>query len=512
MSNEQINQIINRLGELGESGQALIPGFLASDNKSQYIRDLAPRLEMISKYTDKYSNVEDFIGDRSTRLSRFYKDLDGKKPSKARMYSFISNNPDISEQDVNEWFDKTNEFKEYEIERRTKEADKLRRQLEVEGKYIDINNPEEAKARNWDWKRNLLASDYEKQRYIDNPESALIGYDAPALGEAKETRKEAIADLGTGIAGEVADVGTLFLPFPYNIIANTTIGPAIRASRDIAHNVTDSPYKDEDWLGERANEALFNASTAALANARKLARIANVTSAPGKVSQALETNILERDLNKTLSEIDKSKLFVSNDNEWVKMVRDLPESPLKQELLGTISETKGVDLVKARDIMKAYRRDLDPQTYELWKQANAKGGLGAITRAKPTGKGGQLIQALYTNPPPTTFLEQKLSSTPFKDLSKGQKLGYGGLKLVSAINKGNIGSAGLETFRNYNNKDNVEIVDTPERRAQFNTQKEIMKQRYGEYWKNYGKAFAPKKIPGDPLYEAYVEVTGDTLD
>lgn len=509
MSNEEMEELYNKLSEIDAD---LASGLLTATDKYKYLRDIEPSLEGNSDYTDIYSNLEDFIGDRNTRLSKFYNELKGKKPSTARMNSFLDKNADISAKDVNDWFDKTNAFKEYEIERRTKEANKLRRKLEVEGKYTDINNPEEAKARNWGWKRNMLASDYEKQRYIDNPESALFGYDAPTLGKAKETRTGSIADLSTGVAGQVADVGTLFLPFPYNIIANTTVGPLIRTGRDVAHNLTDSPYQDEDWMSDRFKDAAFNATTAGLANARKLAKLAKVTSAPGKVSQALETNVLERDLNKTLSEIDKSKLFVSNDNEWVKMVRDLPESPLKQELLGTISETKGVNVVKARDIMKAYRRDLDPQTYALWKQANAKGGLGAINRAKPSGKGGQLIQALYTNPPPTTFLEQKLSSTPFKDLSKGQKLAYVGLKLVDAINKGNIGSVGLETIRNYNNKDNVEIVDTPERRAQFNTQKEIMKQRYGEYWKNYGKAFAPKKIPGDPLYEAYVEVTGDTLD
>lgn len=512
MSNEQINQIINRLGELGESGQALIPGFLSADDKVKYIRDLAPRLEMISKFTDNYSNVEDFIGDRNTRLSKFYKDLDGKKPSKARMNSFLDKNPDISEQDVNDWIDKTNYWKEYEEDVRNKEADRTRRKLEVESKYVNINDPEDSDKRNWPWWRNVLASDYEKQRYIDNPEAALFGEDAPALGKAKETRTGAIADLSAGVAGQAADVGTLFLPFPANIIANTLAGPAIRTGRDIAHIQTDSPYQDEDWYADRWKDAAFNATTAGFANARKLARLAKSTSAPGRVSQLYEINRLEPQLNKTLTEAQKSKLLVSNTNDWVNMVKELPESPMKSELMATIDPIKGVDVVKARDIMKAYGRDLDPQTYEIWKQANAQGGLGAITKAKPTGKGGQLIQAFYTQPAPRSFLKDKLMTTPFDKLTKGEKIGYGALKAVDMFNTGNTGSIGLETLRNYTNKDNVKQVETPESRAQFIAEKETMKKLHGQDWLSFGRAFAPKKKPGDPAYEAYVEVTGDTLD
>lgn len=512
MSNEQIKQIINRLGELGESGQYLIPGFLASDNKDQYIRDLAPTLEMISKYTDKYSNVEDFIGDRNTRLSKFYKDLDGKKPSKARMYSFVSKNPDISEQDVNAWFDKTNYWKDYEEGLTKKEADRTRRKLEVEGKYTNINDPEDSNKRNWGWLRNLLASDYERKRYIDNPETALIGEDAPAIGEAKETRTGAIADMGAGVAGQAADVGTLFLPFPANIIANTLAGPAIRTGRDIAHIKSDSPYQDEDWYADRWKDAAFNATTAGFANARKLARLAKSTTAPGRISQLYEINQLEPQLKNALNEAQKSKLLVSNTNEWVNMVKGLPESPLKSELMSTIDPIKGVNVSKARDIMKAYTRDLDPQTYEIWKQANNKGGLGAISNAKPSSKGGKLIQTFYTNPEPRSFLREKLMATPFDKLSKGEKIGYGALKAVDMINTGNLGSIGLEVGRSYNNKDNVKQVETPESIAKFNAEKETMKKLHSQDWLTFGRAFAPKKKPGDPAYEAYVEVTGDTLD
>lgn len=512
MSNEQINQIINRLGELGEYGQALIPGFLSADNKVQYIRDLEPTLEMISKYTDNYSNVEDFIGDRNTRLSKFYKELDGKQPSKARMQSFLDKNSDISAKDVNEWFDKTNYWKEYEEDLTKKEADRTRRKLEVEGKYTNINDPKDSDKRNWGWLRNMLASDYEKQRYINNPEEALIGEDAPALGEAKETRTGAIADLGTGVAGQVADVGTLFLPFPYNIIANTVTGPLIRTGRDVAHNVTDSPYQDEDWYSDRWKDAAFNATTVGFANASKLARLANTTTAPGKISRLYEINQLEPQLKNTLNEAQKSKLLVSNTNGWVNMVKDLPESPLKSELMSTIDPFKGVNVSEARDIMKAYIRDLDPHTYEIWKQANAKGGLGAIYKAKPSSTVGKLVQAFYTYPEPRSFLKDKLMATPFNELSKGEKIGYGILKGVDMVNKGNTGSVGLESFRNYNNKDKVELVETPESREQFIAEKETMKKLHGQDWLNFGRAFAPKKKPGDPAYEAYVEVTGDTLD
>lgn len=509
MSNEEMEELYDKLSKVDSD---LVSGLLSAPDKYKYLRDIEPSLEGNSNYTDIYANLDDFIGDRSTRLSKFYNELKGKKPSKARMNSFLDKNRDISEQDVNSWFDKTNYWKEYEEDVRNKEADRTRRKLEVEGKYTNINDPEDSNKRNWNWWRNLLASDYEKQRYIDNPETALIGEDAPALGEAKETRSGAIADLGAGIAGQAADVGTLFLPFPYNIIANSVAGPVIRAGRDVAHIKTDSPYQDEDWYSDRWKDAAFNATTVGFANARKLARLAKSTSAPGKISQLYEINKLEPQLNKTLTKITESKVPVSGNTDWVNMVKELPESPMKSELMATIDPIKGVDVVKARDIIKAYGRDLDPQTYELWKQANAQGGLGAITKAKPTGKGGQLIQALYTQPAPRSFLKDKLMTTPFDKLTKGEKIGYGALKAVDMINTGNVGSIGIEGFRNYTNKDNVKQVETPESRAQFIAEKETMKKLHGQDWLNFGRAFAPKKKPGDPAYEAYVEVTGDTLD
>lgn len=482
--------------------------------KDQYkwLREAVPTLEDYSEYTNNYEDLADLIGDSNTALAKFYDKQKGKIPSDERMNSFISKHPGITKDQIKDWFNKTNYWKEYEEGITKKEADRTRRKQEVEGKYTNINDPKDSDNRNWGWIRNLLASDYEKQRYIDNPEEALIGEDAPSLGKAKETRTGAIADMGAGVAGQVADVGTLFLPFPYNIMANTVVGPAIRTSRDVAHNVTDSPYQDKDWISDRWKDAAFNATTAGFANARKLARLAKTTTAPGRASQLYEINKLEPQLKATLDKANQSKMLVSNTNEWVNMVKDLPESPLKNELMSTIDPIKGVDVKKARDIMKAYGRDLDPQTYEYWKQANAQGGLGAITNAKPTSKGGQLIQAIYTNPEPRDFLKQKLMSTPFNELSKGEKFGYVVLKASDIINKGNIGSSAIETGRNYFNNDNVEIVETPEQRAQFIADKETMKKLHAQDWLNFGRAFAPKKKPGDPAYEAYVEVTGDTLD
>lgn len=509
MSDEQLERIAEALNNID---QELTEQFINAKDKYKWLRDMSPALEGYTDFTDNFKNIEDFIGDRNTRLMNFYKDQKGNKPTEARMQSFLDKNSDISAKDVNDWFDKTNYWKGYEEDLRKKEADRTRREQEVEGKYTNINDPEDSNRRNWGWLRNLLASDYERKRYIDNPETALIGEDAPAIGEAKETRTGAIADMGAGAAGQAADVGTLFLPFPANIIANTLAGPAIRTGRDIAHIKSDSPYQDKDWYADRWKDAAFNATTAGFANARKLARLAKSTTAPGRISQLYEINQLEPQLKNALNEAQKSKLLVSNTNEWVNMVKGLPESPLKNELMATIDPIKGVNVSKARDIMKAYTRDLDPQTYEIWKQANDKGGLGAISNAKPSSKGGKLIQTFYTNPEPRSFLREKLMATPFDKLSKGEKIGYGTLKAVDMINTGNLGSIGLEVGRSYNNKDNVKQVETPETIAKFNAEKETMKKLHGQDWLTFGRAFAPKKKPGDPAYEAYVEVTGDTLD
>jgi hypothetical protein len=148
MSDEQLERIAEALDNID---QELTNQFINAKDKYKWLRDMAPTLEGYTDFTDNFKNIEDFIGDRNTRLMNFYKDQNGNKPTEARMQSFLDKNSDISAKDVNDWFDKTNYWKEYEEGITKKEADRTRRKLEVEGKYTNINNPEDSNKRNWGW-------------------------------------------------------------------------------------------------------------------------------------------------------------------------------------------------------------------------------------------------------------------------------------------------------------------------------------------------------------------------
>jgi hypothetical protein len=137
-------------------------------------------------------------------------------------------------QDIDkETFDKTlsnmKQYYEDEKKERAYTAGKMKREKEVK------NWGKEPFTTPWMW--NILASDYEKQRYINEPDKALFGKEAPNVGEAKDTRWGSMADLSLGAAGAAAD----FYPGARGVF----LGPVIRGVRDIGHKALGSDYQKE---------------------------------------------------------------------------------------------------------------------------------------------------------------------------------------------------------------------------------------------------------------------------
>ena len=459
MSNEQINQIINRLGELGESGQALIQGFLASDNKDQYIRDLAPTLEMISKYTDNYSNVEDFIGDRNTRLSNLYKDLDGKKPSKARMNSFISKNPDISEQDVNAWFDKTNQYKEDYKKEREYEAERYKRAKEV---------------KELPWYKDVLTSDYSKQRYIDDPTTSILG--GSQFNPYSSEGQSEIRDMLLGGLAGTADV----VPTP--ALTHLWLGPAIRTGRDIQHEVNDEAYKPEgtsvadyakrfgsdlgtniafeytpNWLARGAGRLNKGASKelnkyiAQPYNAYKLAK---------------EESLIKDSYNKV------DKLLNSNITpiEMYNEIKALPESEYKQSLLSNIDLQRGSIPFQIATQQKNWLQQLNPNTQQAF----------ALAR-----NNGLNVRSVGTTAKPSDFFLRK-STAP--NLNKRQFI-------ISKLMEGG-GTVGVPATKLWA-RPKVGVED--EDRHQIDWYKD-------NYARDWDLGFAPIYKEGDPKWIAFSEL------
>lgn len=460
MSDEQLELIYDKLNNIDHS---LAEGLLAAKDKYQYLRDIEPSLEGNSDYTDVYANLEDFIGDRSTRLAKFYTELKGKTPSFARLNSFIDKNSDISKEDVLKWFKKTNEYKEYYKQQRAKEAGKTRRKMEIDKEW----------KQGLGWLNNLLSSDYEKQRYIEDPQSAIFGKEAPGFFGSSAGAK---ADLISGLGAGAVDIATSPLP-----IVNSIAGPTIRAGRDIAHVASDSPYKKDmtTIAKDFGTDVVFNAGTSVLANARRGARIASNLVEP-EVKASYELAHTTDDIIKGLKELPTP----SNSQEFAYAIRKLPESPLKQDLLNTIGKNNQfVDVNAANNIIHNYNKE----TRMVWKNANEL----------------QLEGINTTLPPRSPYLSEILT-TP-RPKGPIQWTEYGGLRFIDLLNKGKVGTVGFETGRTALGRGSK-----PEYKPSiedYEAKKNQYRQSEARYW---SAGFRPNKMDGDPLWEAYKEWYQDT--
>ena len=405
-------------------------------------------------------------------------------------------------------FDPSDAWKQqiYQSEYKDVPRDEFEKQLAKMREYYndEVARQDSIKERNlrkkelddWGW-RNIIASDYEKQRYLEDPKSAIFGKQAPGFIGSSAGAK---ADLAAGLAAGAADIATPFIPVPgINVMANAFAGPTIRAARDVAHKASDSPYQ-KDWgdIGMNfASDVGLNAATAGTANARKASMVVSNFVDPN-VKTAFELSVTTDNIKKGLKNVGK----VENSDAFIERVmsKNVPDSPLKQDLMSTINYTgTGVDVDKAREIVKAYGRDVDKEYQHAYKVL----GPGGVNAAQPATSQGQLAQAVMQNPKPTNYLNQILIQPKLDKWGKAQ---YGMLRGMNAINIGNPGTAAFETLYNMRGRGTApQVVDNQERLEAFERQKNFYKTQFGESWLKYPD-FKPKEQEGDPAWEAYKEV------
>jgi hypothetical protein len=311
MSDEELTSYVHKLDEIDPT-RKLTKSFLSSGKLPS-----AEVLEGYSNYTDKYSNYDEFMGDKNKVLMDFYDSQRGVMPSQARIKSFQKNHPSISAEDINNWFTNVNKYKEEENKARDEEAGKVRRAREV---------------KEWPLWRDMMASDYEKERYIKDPKSATFGEEAPGfIGSSAGSKADFVAG-AAGLAGDLVPG------------AGALIGPTIRTvGRDIiGHRVIDSPYQ-KDWsqIGQGALVD-YGANLAAwrFANARRMARGAKEGMSPA-LSQDLKVRGMKQDISDGIKILDSAPK--TSFSEWDTAVNAMPESPLKKELQShlNMARTKG---------------------------------------------------------------------------------------------------------------------------------------------------------------------------
>ena len=472
MTQEELETMANKIAEVAPDQ---LPVFLKNPNAFDY-----NVLEGYSDFTDKYKNVAEFIGDKSAIKAQLWKDFNGKFPSDARFQSLQDKYPWLNKEDLKEWFDKTNEYQKFYEDEAKKEGEKNIRKQEV---------------KDWGFWRNLLASDYEKQRYVEDPNAALFGEQAPALGEAPETRWGATGDLVAGGAGAVADA----LPG----VGKSLIGPGIRAGRDVAHKVTDSPYQ-KDWtqIGKDAvTDVGTNLGAALLFNARKGAKMASNASdkeVKGALEATRETEHIKAGLPQvaehmhipTQPEIDfyrAAKLpYPSSDRALRNAVKDLPDSDMKRELLTVVNTEPGrpINRAEVQQIYQKYLTQTQPGMREAVRAAD--------DYMRPMGNIG--------NDPVTQYLRNAADAKTFGELSRYQQAQYLANKAAMAINSGAVGQVAVQEGANLHGRGKTpNVVETALQKAEKDATIDRLISSYSLLW---NKNKEPVEAKNNPIIKA----------
>lgn len=416
----------------------------------------------------------------SERIRNEFGSSDNKNPFSSKSQKEIDEiyNTYFSDDVPREQFDKNltamAKFWDAETNERDYEAGKYKRKQE-------INN-------DWGHIRNVLASDYEKQRYINEPEKAIFGKEAPDPWDAPETRWGAIGDAGAGAAALVGDVTTSFLKMnPVTFVPAIATGPVIRGFRDVVHKMTNSPYQKEstDIISDVARDITSNAGIEGLANLRQFSRILNSIS-DGPIGIALKN---EESISNLKKQIDAfpyiSELKDVSNSELFEMIHKLPsDSPFKQALQPYAKDIYNIDRAGIAGEIDRARKQVDlfenPELNEAIKS---------------------LVDRDYTVKPRIgeRVFEQELMSTP--SLTRAQLLGKNALKMGKKIPQ--VAGAGLKATNDATRKESIQEPERLERDWLIENYKPSWDWYLENYKRDWDLGFVPKMKEGDPKWEAY---------
>lgn len=443
MKDEEIETMVNKIGEVAPDQVA---NFLANPEAFDY-----SVLEGYSDFTDKYKSIADFVGDKNAIKAQIWNNLNGKFPSDARFQTLQEQYPWLNKEDLKEWFDKTNEYKkEFEHDREI-EAGKVRRAQEI--KERGLLDP-----------RYWLASEYENQRYIDDPNSAIFGKEAPGFIGSSAGAK---TDLISGVLGAAGDA----VPG----LGGVVIGPGIRTARDAVHYLSDSPYKKDldQIIKDAALDYGTNAAAWKLLNARKLAKVTEEFGG-GPVQQAFNIGNATKALDSDISNLTAT--FVEGtDKDIINAVNNVKYNPLRQELENITNKVKlgeNIDREKLWKIYAKYQRELAPDLQEMARNLRQGGSIKELD---------QVEQEIMRNATP--YLTMSAVNTPYKELSRFQKVGYNIKSAANAINKGKPGQIIVQETSHLRGKgSNARIVETALRKAERDASIDRIISNYSLLW------------------------------
>lgn len=399
-----------------------------------------------------------------------------------------------------EKFDETvaNMSKYWEDEKRAREYNASRKRREKEINDANIISP---------WS---LASEYSKQRYIDDPNASIFGKEGKFNPYSKEGQDE-IRDVSLGFFGAALDA----VPGVGGVVG----GPAVRLARDIYHSESDSPYKkDLETIGKDAlTDVGFNVGTNYLPTAilRRGNRVGKNTSKlynyPNDVAAvadvALRTKQNTEALNYLKNNVD-SGIF---DDIRVGRIRveTMPESDVKHDIMKIVNS----DTYTKDDILKYI---------DAYKKAENEGMLTDLYEYKPeTARVEPIAKAEQAETPvfaegANSYFDAKERVGALSDWNKKQTSTlFNNSKHKIDIPTGKAYDAAVNVGAKVANKwgpvgeSVVKVAETGAGRGSDikqsdKTVKDWYKQNYERDWK---MGFKPKEKEGDLLWEAYKEWT-----
>ena len=486
--------LVENAGNLTDAEYNAAMSDLESLDRASWVAKYSP---LMQEKAARWNEVDDVKKSKPlpTRISEAF-GKDKFAPGKAYLEDvYATDFADVPREQFDEALTKMRDYYNQFVSEQEKEAGRIRRQREV---------------KDWGLVKQALTSDYEKQRYIDDPEAALFGEEAPSIGSAENTRWGSMADLGLGAAGAAADA----LP-GWGSLA----GPAIRVGRDVGHRVTDSPYQksNEDIIKDALVDASLTAATAWMPNFRREKRMVE-NALPEAMGQHMKlareseniqkgVELLDKVVNGDLVDLEKQYGPQMLNKYFRETVQELPDSYIKQDLLPLVNQPN-IDWARAQAIVNDYKAKnllaMAPNGYDAVhaivdnnlpfpKQAvsidNAEnlivGKNGKLKGVVYPDKYDQLTMDIY-NAKPLTPLQQKL------------------MKPATALNevlRGDVGGAALQvgkTATGARSPKKAERVRTVEDQMAINR----IKEQEARFWE---AGFKPNKVEGDPLWEAYQE-------
>ena len=430
----------------------------------------------------------------ANRIADAFADSDFNPGKNFKQDVYEADFSDVPREKFEEALSKMKQYYDEEVSSREKEFLKEKRKQEV---------------KDWGLLRDIATSDYEKQRYIEDPQSALFGDQAPAIGDAPETRWGSAADLGLGVAGAAGDA----LPGWWGLV-----GTGIRSARDVGHKLTDSPYQ-KSWGDIGVNtlaDAGITATTAWLPNFRKQKRMlgqggmmpSDVGAIVSIEQEAKNINLGAAMLGESLGQFSPLS-EAARDRSFRKAVANMPESQLKRELAPLTADVN-IDWAKANAIVdkntnvafsarskadREYLRNIVSDSESpLVERANSLDEADIIRTESLTGR-----QIPYKNTvtidPLTQRIMQSTELSPVKNKMKPLFV------QADRFLGGNAGGAALQlgkTATGARSPKKAQKVRTAEEQANI----DALKASEARFWE---AGFKPNKVEGDPLWEAYQE-------